>query len=273
LQKAANQRRIVLRLLALLPLRSLQRIRDALAECDYAHGMEDVNAMLALMSGTQCWDVIVIDPDLCGRLECDLILSKAGDSRAAIVLDSHLSSAGQLAAVVGRTSAVVLTGHDDGPSELRHLFESLPAPCLELRLLHRLVGRFDALPLAPRRAAMALFSPSHRIQSTKHLVRESGIGRRSLDRWMTHVGLRPARWLVAAARLAGAYGPLSGGAATLREVAVEHGYGSVRTLNRQALMLTGYGPRALARNLSEQQLLGRLEVAVINPGERVAERS
>lgn len=161
-------------------------------------------------------------------------------SRSLFTQPSRAFSASAIASLSARFFAgVVLRDFDDSPDFLRNSFARAPIEFFGAQMVERLGSNVDALPAPLRRATVATFCSVRLIRSSAEYAGLSGLTRRSVDRWLQRVDLSPAKWIVAAAQFLRAYPLIVSTQLPFVAVSRIGGYGSVRALRQNALVLTG----------------------------------
>lgn len=158
------------------------------------------------------------------------------------------------------TSLWLLEGIDDAPERLRTLLERYRAPGVEDALVVPLLAALGAAAArAPMTAAVReLFRAPARFHSAQDLASVAGMSRRWLNECLSGAGVAPARVVVSAARVFGAYRYVRETGGTVAGAAHRFGYPDAKSLRRHSLELTGVPPSAWASDLSDEMCLSRL---------------
>jgi hypothetical protein len=207
------------------------------------------------------WRMLVIDPDLIALQEASGFVDCVGYCAAPLIVYTSLTRASaRTIAILARRSltAVVLRGFDDSLGSLRSILDPAPLEPLGGSMVELLSSELDELPRDMRRGAIAAFCASAPVNSPKALAVLSGQSRRSIDRWFTRVGLKPAKWVLATSLLIRAYGALEDTSLSLASVALISGFGSAKALSHNSVALTGIPVRALRKVFPPLGLIDRL---------------
>jgi AraC-like DNA-binding protein len=211
------------------------------------------------------WRMLVIDPDLIAHDVASAFVDSVACSAAPLIVYTSLTrtSARTIATLARRSLAAVLfRGVDDSLSSLRSILDPAPVGPLGGSMIELLAGELDQLPPAVRRGTIAAFCASAPVNSPKALAALSGQSRRSIDRWFTRVGLKPAKSVLATSQLIRAYSSLEDGSLSLASVALISGFGSARALSHNSLALTGIPIRALRGSIPPLGLLAYLSAEI-----------
>jgi AraC-like DNA-binding protein len=196
-------------------------------------------------------DVVIADPRADGTvrmLELQALLAQY--STVPVVLYTTLTPETLKATVElakHGVQQVVIRGFDDEPRRFRLLLDRLSAYELSDRLIEALVKPLSQIPVPLARALERLFRMPHTFQDVNDLAEAAGMSRRTLDRWLSRVGLAPARVVLIGARLVRAYHYMSDSGYLLEDVTKKLGYPSGRVFARQVRSFTGLTPSALRR--------------------------
>jgi AraC-like DNA-binding protein len=123
-----------------------------------------------------------------------------------------------------------------------------------------------AFPPPLQTLSVGLYARGSLPRWVRDIVRETGYGRRTIDRWMSRVGLRGAAALLDTARLAHVWEPLVERGLTSNEAGALCGYTRRRMLNSHAARLVGVPPQQFANTLTRQRFVDRLSRALLEDG-------
>jgi AraC-like DNA-binding protein len=154
----------------------------------------------------------------------------------------------------------LLAGIDDEPARFRLVLEKFQTPGIEDALVVPLLAALGATAARPTIASAVrqLFRAPARFRTAQDLANAAGVTRRWLNECLGAAGLAPARVLVSAARVLGAFVYLRRSRETIARTAAHLGYPDVKSLRRHAQDLTGMPPSAWAIQLSEEVCIAHL---------------
>lgn len=249
-----------MRILTLLPATSVERVSLALGKAVLVETVSQPRQFLELAQ-MGIWRMLVLDPDLIPLQEASAFVDCVGYCSAPLIVYTSLTRASaRTIAILARRSlaAVVLRGFDDSLGSLRSILDPAPFESLGGSMVELLSAELDELPQEVRRGTIAAFCASAPVNSPEALAVLSGQSRRSIDRWFTRVGLKPAKWVLAASLLIRAYSSLEDASLSLASVALISGFGSAKALSHNSLALTGTHIRVLRTSFPPLGLVDRL---------------
>jgi len=249
-----------MRILTLLPAASVERVSLSLAKAVFVEAVSQPRQFLELAQ-MGIWRTLVVDPDLIAPQEAPAFIDCVGYCSAPLIVYTSLTRASaRTIAILARRSlaAVVLRGFDDSIGSLRSILDPAPFESLGGSMVELLSTELDELPQEVRRGTIAAFCASAPVNSPKALAMLSGQSRRSIDRWFIRVGLKPAKWVLAASLLMRAYSSLEDASLSLASVAMISGFGSAKALRHNSLALTGTHVRTLRASFPPLGLVDRL---------------
>jgi AraC-like DNA-binding protein len=206
-------------------------------------------------------DAFVLDPDLLDSRDFDAVMAAVHESGVPVLLYTTL---GPVAArrivqtVDGAARELVLRGSDDVPEVLRHSLAALVAPSAPALLLGRVASHFRPFPDRLQTVSVSLFGRSTLPRWVNGLVKESGLARRTVDRWMHRGGISGAARLLDTARLARVWEPLVERGMAVSAVATRCGYARLRLLTAHSRRITGVGPLELRNHFTRATFSARL---------------
>jgi AraC-like DNA-binding protein len=239
---------------------------DARRDCKAACGRDQVvtyssdATAAAVALRKRVFDAVVLDPDLLAQPDFDLLVAAVGDTATPLVLHASLSSATARRVVQlaeRSTFELVFHGVEDVPL-IAHKLDHLVNPSIPALMLNRAASRLRPMPEALQIAAVSLFGNGTLPRWVKGLADATGMGRRSVDRWMYRAGINGAATLLDTARMARVWEPLVEEKRSISEIAETYGYGRVRLLMSHTLRLVDATPDELGRNVSRAQFAQRL---------------
>ena len=253
-----------MRILTFLPSEQLRRLHLAAGEHDHVDTASNSASFFGLAERGR-WDFLVVDPEMVTENDLPALLCRLSESPQPIIIYTALTRIS--ASAIARLSAHVLAGvvlrdHDDSPDLLRNFLARVPIEFFGAQMLERLGSSVDALPAPLRRATIAAFCSFSLLRSTTEYATLSGLTRRSVDRWLRRVGLSPAKWIVATAQFLRAYPLIQSPQLPFAAVSRLSGYGSVRALRHNSLLLTGNELVFLRNNSSRFDIIDMVEGAV-----------
>ena len=249
-----------MKILALLPDAArhvLERSLTGAQRMTKAGGADSVGS--SLREG-RC-DALVFDPDLLDSADFETVMAAVNETGVPMLLYTTL---GPVAArrivqtVDGAARELVLRGADDVPEVLQRLLAALVAPSAPAILLSRVASHFRPFPDRLQTVSVSLFGRSTLPRWVNGLVRESGLARRTVDRWMHRGGISGAARLLDTARLARVWEPLVERGMAVREVATRCGYARLRLLTAHTRRITGVAPLELHSHFTRATFSARL---------------
>ena len=153
---------------------------------------------------------------------------------------------------------VVFRGIDDAPTSIRAIMQDLSDAGWRSALWPWVAARLARGPGGLERAVGELFQAPHRFADVNDLAAAAGLTRRTLERWLTRLGVSSAKLLLVSARVERAHSLMRSSSADIATVAQRLGYHSPRLFARQVLLATGSPPTALRRGLTSDELTSRL---------------
>ena len=237
-------------------------LRGCEAACGKAHvvtSSTDATAAAAAIR-RRGFDAVVLDPDVLAQPDFDQLVAAVGDTSTAMVLYTSLSSATARRVVQlaeRSTIELVFRGVEDVPL-IAHKLANFAHASVPALLLNRAAASLRPMPEALQIAAVRLFGNGMLPRWVNGLADATGMGRRSVDRWMYRAGINGAATLLDTARMARVWEPLVEEKRSISEVAETCGYGRVRLLMSHTLRLVDATPDQLGRNVSRAQFAQRL---------------
>jgi len=253
-----------MRILTLLPAAAVERVTVALGKAALVEAVFEPRQFLELAT-VGIWRMLMIDPDLITHEATSAFVDSVVCCAAPLIVYTSLTraSARTIATLAKRSLAgVLLRGFDDSLATLRLTLDPGPLELLGASMVELLAYELDELPMDVRRGTIAAFCASAPVNSPKALAVLSGQSRRSVDRWFTRVGLKPAKSVLATSQLIRAYSSLEDTSLSLASVALTSGFGSARALRHNSLALTGIPVRALRRSFPPLGLLDHLTTQI-----------
>ena len=224
------------------------------------------DAVVSSLEERRC-DALVFDPVFFNEGDFDRVLRAANESGVPIMLYATLEPRAarrivQAVEVVARE--LVLRGTDDSPAELQRKLAALLAPSAPAILLSHAASCIRAFPVRLQTVSVGLFGHTRLPRWVDGLVQESGLARRTVDRWMHRGGITGAARLLDTARLARVWEPLVEQERSTREVAVYCGYAQPRLLTAHARRIAGVAPAGLRKQFTRETFAARLADALLD---------
>jgi hypothetical protein len=236
--------------------------RGCEAACGKAHivtASSDATAAAGAIRG-RGFDAVVLEPELLAQTDFDHLVAAIVDTATPMVLYTSLSSATARRVVQlaeRSTVELVFRGVEDVPL-IAHKLAYLVSPSVPALLLNRAASRLRPMPETLQIAAVGLFGNGPMPRWVNGLVGATGMGRRTVDRWMYRAGITGAATLLDTARMARVWEPLVEEKRSLVEIAEEYGYGRLRLLLSHTRRLVDATPDQLGRTVSRAQFARRL---------------
>ena len=253
-----------MKILALLPADARHTLEKSLAGVQ--HLTKGAGAEAAAVSlREKRFDALVIDPGMFDADEFEVVLRAANDSRVPMMLYTTLdreAAKSVMKAVQGSARELVLRGMEDSPELLQKKLAALVSPSAPAILLSQAASRFREFPDQLQTVTVSLFGRTTLPRWVDGLVKETGLARRTVDRWMHRGGISGAARLLDAVRLARVWEPLVDNARPLAEVAVQCGYARVRLLTSHTRRILGVEPPQLRHKFSRLAFATRLADAL-----------
>jgi AraC-like DNA-binding protein len=212
-------------------------------------------------------DALVLDPGQLDSGDFAVVIDAVNDSGVPLMLYTALGPVAArriVQAVDGAAHELVLRGSDDVPEVLQRKLLALVAPSAPAILLSRAASHFRSFPDRLQTVSVSLFGRNALPRWVNGLVRESGLARRSVDRWMHKGGISGAARLLDTARLARVWEPLVERGLDVEEVAVHCGYARLRLLTAHTRRIMGVAPLGLRDHFTRETFSKRLADALID---------
>ncbi len=246
----------------------LTQLRTALARDHTLLAVPNWNDLGGVLRG-RAVDVAVLEPTPVGPDELAPLLRLLASHPAVpvIVYTSVSPDAMRVTVELARRGVhhVVFRGIDDAPGRFRALMQDLADASWRSTLWPWVEERMARVPAPLERAVRELFNAPHHFSDVADLAKSSGLPRRTVERWLTRVGIASAKLLVVSARVERAHHLMRSSAADVASVAERVGYASPRLFARQVGLATGWPPTALRYAVSADVLVARLIAALEAP--------
>jgi AraC-like DNA-binding protein len=222
-------------------------------------------AVIGFLSGTQP-DVIVLDPDDWSDDVFATLLPAFAASKAELIYYTQLRPANADRAVAlasQRPVHVVLRGAEAAGLVLREAILNATHRSIPAALLKDVAPRLAHLPSGLAARSVGMFGSAEIPRWVDGMLDGSGVGRRSVDRWMSRAGLPSAAVVLDVARLARAWHLIVDDQLTVDEVSRRMGYRRTRTFNEHLRRYLRVTPSALGKQLTGSETLSRLRAELI----------
>jgi len=253
-----------MKILALLPDDARQHLERALSSTQRLSKAGGAESVAASLRERRC-DALVLDPGVLSAEEFDTVLAAVNASAVPMLIYTSLSGVSArriVSAVDGAAREVVLRGPDDMPEVLQRRLAALVAPSAPAILLSHAASHFRAFPERLQTVSVSLFGRSSLPRWVNGLVKESGLARRTVDRWMHKGGISGAARLLDTARLARVWEPLVERHVAVEEVAVRCGYSRMRLLTAHTRRIMGVNPTDLHNHYTRETFSARLSASL-----------
>jgi AraC-like DNA-binding protein len=246
----------------------LTQLRTALARDHTLHAVPTWGDLGGVFRG-RAVDVAVLEPTPVGPDELAPLLRLLASHPAVpvIVYTSVSPAAMRVTVELARRGVhhVVFRGIDDAPGRFRALMQDLADTSWRSTLWSWVERRVARAPAPLERAVRELFNAPHQFSDVSDLANASGLTRRTVERWLTRVGIASAKLLVVSARVERAHHLMRSSSSDVATVAERVGYSSPRLFARQVALVTGWPPTALRYAVTNDVLVARLTAALAIP--------
>jgi hypothetical protein len=253
-----------MKILALVPDDSRHVLERSLRDAQRLTDAGGAKSVASALREGRC-DAIVLDPAMLDSDEFESVMSAVNRSGVPMMLYTTLGGVAArriVQAVDGVAHELVFRGSDDAPELVQRKLAALVAPSAPAILLSHAASHFRAFPDRLQTVSVSLFGRSSLPRWVNGLVKESGLARRTVDRWMHNGGIAGAARLLDTARLARVWEPLVERGMTENEVAHRFGYARLRLLTAHSRRITGAAPRELRTHFTRETFSARLAAAL-----------
>lgn len=253
-----------MRILAFLPDDARRSCESALRQGHTVTATADATAAATAIRN-RGFDAVVLDPDLLTPADFDHFVGAVTDSATPMILYTGLNSAvaHRVVQLAERSTVeLVFRGLEDVPL-ITHKLANLVRPSIPALLLTRAASRLRPMPETLQFAAIGLFGNGPLPRWVNGLADATGMGRRTVDRWMYRVGINGAATLLDIARLARVWAPLVEENRPLVEIAESFGYGRLRLFASHTKRLVNAMPDQLGTVVSRTQFVDRLAMQLL----------
>jgi len=249
-----------MKILALLPDNARTVLERSLRDGQRLSRATGAESAASALLERRC-DALVLDPEMLDADDFEVVMRALSASGVPMMIYTAL---GPLAArriveaVDLGARELVLRGSDDAPELLQRRLAELVAPSAPAVLLSQTASHFRAFPQQLQTVSVSLFGRTTLPRWVNGLVKETGLARRTVDRWMHKGGLTGAARLLDAARLARVWEPLVEHGVGVEEVAARCGYTRLRLLTAHTRRMMGVAPHELRNHYTRVTFSTRL---------------
>lgn len=214
------------------------------------------------------FDALVFDPGMLDAQDFETVTRAVNELGVPTLIYTTL---GPLAArrivdaVDHNAHEIVLRGTDDAPEVLRHKIAALVAPSARALLLSKVASHFRVFPDRLQTVSVGLFGRAVLPRWVGGLVKETGLARRTIDRWMDRGGIFGAGRLLDTVRFAQVWEPLVEHHVKVDKVAAHLGYPRMRLFVAHSRRLTDVPPHELGHVYTRETFSDRLARAILHP--------
>lgn len=258
-----------MKILALLHADARRTLSSALSGQQHLKKAVDAPSVAAALRDGE-FDALVFDPDMLDAQEFETVIRAVNAHSVPTLI---YATVGPLAArrivdsVEHTAHEIALRGSDDTPEVLRHKLAALVTPSVPALLLNKVAGRFRVFPERLQTVSVGLFGRTVLPRWVGGLVKESGLARRTVDRWMDRGGIFGAGRLLDAVRFAQVWEPLVERQLSVSQVVAQCGYPRLRLFAAHSRRLTDVSPHELRSAYSRESFSERLARAILEEKE------
>ena len=253
-----------MRILALLPELPRRALENALGPKRHLAVEKDARVAMRALRHNQC-DAVVLDPAVLSADDFEQMLEVLGRCTVPVMLYTSLTA--DVARRVVRLAELgahelIIRGVDDAPQLVAGKLTTLLPPSASALLLSRAASRLRAFPEPLQTASVALFGNGPMPRWVNDLTMSTGLGRRTIDRWMERTGINGAASLLDTTRMARVWELLVINGESPRSVAHRLGYRRLRLLVTHTRRLVNCSPTELSSQLTLNSFTDHLATAL-----------
>jgi len=255
-----------MKILALLPDDARHVLERSLTGAQHLTKAGGAASVASSLRERRC-DALVLDPGMLDSDDFDTVMSAVNQSGVPMLMYTALGPVAArriLQAVDLEARELVLRGSDDVPEVLQRRLAALVAPSAPAILLSHAASHFRGFPDRLQTVSVSLFGRSTLPRWVTGVVKESGLARRTVDRWMHKSGISGAARLLDTARLARVWEPLVDRGIGVDEVAVRCGYARLRLLTAHTRRILDAAPHEIGNRYTRETFSARLADALID---------
>ena len=253
-----------MRILALLPELPRRALENALGPKRHLSVEKDARLAIRALRQHQC-DAVVLDPAVLSADDFEQMLEVLARCTVPVLLYTSLTAdAARRVVRLAELGAheLIIRGVDDAPQLVAGKLTTLLSPSAPALLLNRAASRLRAFPEPLQTASVALFGNGPMPRWVNDLTRTTGLGRRTIDRWMERTGINGAASLLDTARMARVWELVVINGESPRAVAHRLGYRRLRLLVTHTRRLVDSSPSELGSRLTLNAFADHLATAL-----------
>ena len=254
-----------MKILALLQTDARRVLASALTGEQRLKKAADAQSVALALRDGEC-DALVLDPGMLDAQDFETVIAAVNESGVPMLIYSTLGpgAARRIVDAVDRTAReIVLRGSDDMPDVLRRKLAALVAPSAPAILLSKVASHFRVFPDRLQSVSVGLFGRAALPRWVSGLVKETGLARRTVDRWMDRGGIFGAARLLDTVRFASVWEPLVEHDMSVDQVAARCGYPRMRLFTAHSRRLTDVSPNELPSVYTRETFSARLAQALL----------
>lgn len=254
-----------MKILALLPRSARRVLEKALTDDLRLTKAADPESVAAMLREHAC-DALVFDPGLVDAEDFQTVMRAVNESGVPMLIYTALgpSAARRIVDAVDHTAReMILRGSDDMPELLRQKLTALIAPSAPAMVLSAVASRFRMFPEELQTVSVGLFARARLPRWVSGIVQETGLPRRTVDRWMDRGGIFGASRLLDVVRFARVWEPLVENGMNVEQVVAHCGYPRLRLFTAHSRRLTDVAPLELREAYTRETFSARLAEALL----------
>jgi AraC-like DNA-binding protein len=252
-------------ILALLTPDARNLLESALTDGQHLKKAASAVSVAAAIRGGGC-DALVFDPGLLDTAEFVAVMRAVNKRRVPMLIYTELGpvAARRIVEAVDHTAReMVLRGSDDMPELLRRKLAALVAPSATAMLFSKVASRFRVFPARLQTVSVGLFARPTLPRWVTGLAKETGLARRTVDRWMDRGGIFGASRLLDTVRFARVWEPLVERGVRVDDVIAQCGYPRERLFVAHSRRLTDVAPHELREAYTRETFAARLAKSLV----------
>jgi AraC-like DNA-binding protein len=249
-----------MKILALLQSDARQVVERALTGDQHLAKAAGAESVIATLRENRC-EAFVFDPGMLGAADFEAVIGAVNRSGVPVLIYTELEplTARRIVEVVEFAAReLVLRGSDDAPELLHRKLAALVVPSAPAILLSKVAPHFRSFPEPLQTVVVGLFGRSPLPRWVNSLADETGLARRTVDRWMDKVGIFGAARLLDVVRFAGVWEPLVEQQLSVEDVFARCGYARQRLFMAHSRRLVGVSPLEIRKRYTRETFSARL---------------
>jgi AraC-like DNA-binding protein len=254
-----------MKILALLKADARRVLESALADDQRLKRARDAESVAAMLRRHAC-DALVFDPGLLDTDDFETVMRAVNESGVPMLIYTALGplAARRIVEAVDHTAReMVLRGSDDTPELLRQKLAALVVPSAQAMVFSAVASHFRIFPEQLQIVSVGLFGRHALPRWVSGLVKETGLARRTIDRWMDRGGIFGASRMLDVVRFARVWEPLVERGMNVEQVSARCGYSRLRLFNAHSRRLTDATPLQLRTRYTRETFSARLAEALL----------